>query len=450
MPMNTSRKPNSFSALRQKTLQSAARVIETAGQETPHPLDDEQKLLEILQHLSQQREDLTANKLDQPETPATLPEEKSQGRFQSSAQVDSPPGSVSDLAAIAVDHLTVSEHEMMETFHRLSQQAETLAVTDLESSISTSGTTARSQAEWLGVSGQSAQSSASALSFAEPIVDYWIVSEQDVMGDLHSLSESEEELKVVDLHSSDTSSGNEDSGVHQLYENLDTAVTGETASSSSPYLSDSLLARLGLTSLVVTGGGLGIWLIASVLHPSADHPKSDEWKAGLADRNQQQTVGVTATIAAPTVDSLSPEFNPAAIKPAKHQPPVSSASSLDSTSPSVSSQATTSNPLTSTPEATAPPHSALSSLIQERLLTPEDLKGLSNWDLTLLRNEIYARHGRHFREPELQQYFEAQSWYQSLHAPGKFPISTLSKTEIQNAIFIRDYQSSYEKFYQWK
>jgi hypothetical protein len=45
-------------------------------------------------------------------------------------------------------------------------------------------------------------------------------------------------------------------------------------------------------------------------------------------------------------------------------------------------------------------------LISERMLT-----GLSLHELRLLRNEIYARHGRMFRAEWLQQYFFFQPWY---------------------------------------
>jgi hypothetical protein len=40
------------------------------------------------------------------------------------------------------------------------------------------------------------------------------------------------------------------------------------------------------------------------------------------------------------------------------------------------------------------------------------LHGLSLNELRLLRNEIYARHGRQFQAPWLSQYFFSQPWYQ--------------------------------------
>ncbi|MBD2102126.1 YARHG domain-containing protein [Leptolyngbya sp. FACHB-261] len=77
-----------------------------------------------------------------------------------------------------------------------------------------------------------------------------------------------------------------------------------------------------------------------------------------------------------------------------------------------------------------------------RPLTLSDLSGRSAWQLSLMRNEIYARHGRQFTDPQLQSYFKRQSWYQPRYSPGEFPMSVLSSTELRNAILIRDYQRS--------
>jgi hypothetical protein len=49
--------------------------------------------------------------------------------------------------------------------------------------------------------------------------------------------------------------------------------------------------------------------------------------------------------------------------------------------------------------------------IQSRLLSPSDLIGLDDWQLTILRNTVYARHGYRFVRRDLQSYFSAQSWY---------------------------------------
>ncbi|MEP6636131.1 MAG: YARHG domain-containing protein [Acidobacteriota bacterium] len=51
-------------------------------------------------------------------------------------------------------------------------------------------------------------------------------------------------------------------------------------------------------------------------------------------------------------------------------------------------------------------------LFENKLISEPMLKGLSLHELRLLRNEIYARHGRVFRASWLQQYFWSQPWYE--------------------------------------
>lgn len=63
------------------------------------------------------------------------------------------------------------------------------------------------------------------------------------------------------------------------------------------------------------------------------------------------------------------------------------------------------------------------------LLTVNDLTGLSAADLKLLRNTIFARHGRLFTTPELQRYFSNKSWY----APrGDYSDEDLSSNDRDN------------------
>jgi hypothetical protein len=50
-------------------------------------------------------------------------------------------------------------------------------------------------------------------------------------------------------------------------------------------------------------------------------------------------------------------------------------------------------------------------LFESRTITEQMLRGLSLHELRLLRNEVYARHGRMFRADWLQQYFYMQPWY---------------------------------------
>lgn len=68
-------------------------------------------------------------------------------------------------------------------------------------------------------------------------------------------------------------------------------------------------------------------------------------------------------------------------------------------------------------------------------ITAEMLEGLFVEDLRVLRNEIYARRGRVFKDPELQKYFAAQPWYQP---NPDFKDEMLSETESKNLAVIRE------------
>ena len=55
-------------------------------------------------------------------------------------------------------------------------------------------------------------------------------------------------------------------------------------------------------------------------------------------------------------------------------------------------------------------------LFQESPISAPMLRGLNLYELRLLRNEIFARHGARFRTAWLQEYFDGQPWYQA--GPG--------------------------------
>jgi hypothetical protein len=81
-----------------------------------------------------------------------------------------------------------------------------------------------------------------------------------------------------------------------------------------------------------------------------------------------------------------------------------------------------------------------------RLLTDSDLYGLTDWELMLARNEIYARHGRKFQMSEFQNYFDAQSWYYGMYEPAEFDANAntlLSDTERRNIAIIKEYEDAH-------
>jgi len=99
--------------------------------------------------------------------------------------------------------------------------------------------------------------------------------------------------------------------------------------------------------------------------------------------------------------------------------------------------------ITSTGSATSNPPSDNTAVpgnypqASERLLTNSDIAGLSKWQLKIMRNEIYARHGYIFKTDDMRSYFNQQSWY----SPQYEDISTfLSKIEKANIEFIKKHE----------
>ena len=73
-----------------------------------------------------------------------------------------------------------------------------------------------------------------------------------------------------------------------------------------------------------------------------------------------------------------------------------------------------------------------------RYFSTSELADLSNYELYLARNEIFARHGREFKNQDLRDYFSAQSWYVPKYSGEKFDsLDLLNDYEKKNADTIR-------------
>jgi hypothetical protein len=68
-------------------------------------------------------------------------------------------------------------------------------------------------------------------------------------------------------------------------------------------------------------------------------------------------------------------------------------------------------------------------------ITDETLGAMFAEDLRVLRNEVYARHGRIFKDAELQKYFAAQAWYKP---NPDFKDDMLNEIEAKNLAKIRE------------
>ena len=73
-------------------------------------------------------------------------------------------------------------------------------------------------------------------------------------------------------------------------------------------------------------------------------------------------------------------------------------------------------------------------LFENKLITEAMLRGLSLHELRLLRNEIYARHGRVFKTLWIQQYFGEQVWYDPKDDFKDEDISGTDKTNIETIV----------------
>lgn len=82
---------------------------------------------------------------------------------------------------------------------------------------------------------------------------------------------------------------------------------------------------------------------------------------------------------------------------------------------------------------------ALREKIANEAITEDMVNGLFVEDLRVLRNEIYARHGRVFKDKDLQKYFESQTWYQP---NTEFKDEMLSETESKNLAIIAEVEKN--------
>ncbi|NJE80938.1 YARHG domain-containing protein [Olsenella sp. SW781] len=103
--------------------------------------------------------------------------------------------------------------------------------------------------------------------------------------------------------------------------------------------------------------------------------------------------------------------------------------------------------------APAPPASTVVHVNDDYILpysatyeySTSEISHLSDWELYLARNEIYARHGREFRNDDLVRYFSDKSWYTPTYSPDDFDArsgSILSYTEQRNAATILELEQA--------
>lgn len=73
----------------------------------------------------------------------------------------------------------------------------------------------------------------------------------------------------------------------------------------------------------------------------------------------------------------------------------------------------------------------------KRMLSADDLDGMTKQELKIMRNEIFARYGYKFKTPDMQEHFASQSWYQ----PTVTDVSRrLTPIEKKNIEFIKSFE----------
>ncbi len=134
-------------------------------------------------------------------------------------------------------------------------------------------------------------------------------------------------------------------------------------------------------------------------------------------------LGVIAPKHEAPATSVAAESQPAKTKPAETTP---------ATQPAATDAATTQSAAPASSDYILPD-------VQTRVYSTAELEQLSTDELWYARNEIFARHGRGFRNPELQSYFNSKPWYtRNPIDPDTFDSTvTLSATEQQNADAIK-------------
>ena len=71
-------------------------------------------------------------------------------------------------------------------------------------------------------------------------------------------------------------------------------------------------------------------------------------------------------------------------------------------------------------------------------LTEEDLKDLDKAQLRLMRNAVYARHGRTFKSVDLQSLWECYTWYKK---NPNYSDDLLTETDKYNIEIIKSYEN---------
>ncbi|MBQ6391152.1 MAG: YARHG domain-containing protein [Eggerthellaceae bacterium] len=214
------------------------------------------------------------------------------------------------------------------------------------------------------------------------------------------------------------------------------------------------------------GGGIVVFVIAAIavlaaivalamfaLNPNPDPSKGGGTPAGMSIST---TSSEASTSSEPTSSSTSSASASTSTTSSSKSASASSASAANAASGSAASAGTTGGTATGatnqngaalqqqqqqnvTPAPQPAPSTDSSEVIYDsnvREMSKSELQEYSTDTLWLARTEIFARHGRGFRDPYLQNYFNGKSWYVYRYSPDewdRYHSGDLNSIETRNA-----------------
>ena len=76
--------------------------------------------------------------------------------------------------------------------------------------------------------------------------------------------------------------------------------------------------------------------------------------------------------------------------------------------------------------------------LSTRYINYDDIRDYDRGQIRVLKNSIYARHGRIFKDAALREYFNQQSWYRGTRK--EIPAKEFNKYENANIAFLLKYE----------
>ena len=80
------------------------------------------------------------------------------------------------------------------------------------------------------------------------------------------------------------------------------------------------------------------------------------------------------------------------------------------------------------------------NVLSQRKLTHNDISGKSAYELSIMRNSIYAKYGYRFKRQDLLNYFSQYNWYYPTTSDAQAAYNQMSEIERYNVNFIKRYE----------